>query len=78
VAAIVDAQQELEFFAEALRDLPARCRQIITLTKVYGLSEREVAERLGISEKYSPHAGRAGYGTLPKLSTQTRGESKSA
>src|SRR5690606_32264412 len=50
VAAIVDARQELEFFAEALRDLPARCRQVVTLTKVYGLTEREVAERLGVSE----------------------------
>jgi RNA polymerase sigma-70 factor (ECF subfamily) len=43
VAAIVDARQELEFFAEALRDLPARCRQVVTLAKVYGLSESEVA-----------------------------------
>ncbi|MGH8018327.1 MAG: RNA polymerase sigma factor [Opitutaceae bacterium] len=50
VAAIVDARQELDFFAEALRGLPARCRQVVTLTKVYGLTEREVAERLGISE----------------------------
>jgi RNA polymerase sigma-70 factor (ECF subfamily) len=50
VAAIVDARQELEFFAEALRNLPARCRQVVTLTKVYGLTEREVAGRLGVSE----------------------------
>jgi RNA polymerase sigma-70 factor (ECF subfamily) len=50
VAAIVDARQELEFFAEALLNLPARCRQVVTLAKVYGLSEREVAERLGVSE----------------------------
>lgn len=50
VAAIVDARQELEFFAEALRELPTRCRQVITLTKIYGLTEREVAERLGVSE----------------------------
>lgn len=49
VVATVDARQELEFFAEALRDLPARCRQVVTLTKVYGLSEREVAAQLGIS-----------------------------
>ena len=50
VTAIVDARQELEFFAEALRGLPARCRQVVTLAKVYGLTEREVAERLGVSE----------------------------
>jgi RNA polymerase sigma factor (sigma-70 family) len=46
----VTARQELEFFADALRSLPDRCRQVLTLTKIYGLSEREVAERLGISE----------------------------
>jgi RNA polymerase sigma factor (sigma-70 family) len=46
----VTARQELEFFADALRSLPDRCRQVLTLTKIYGLTEREVAERLGISE----------------------------
>lgn len=50
VGAIVNARQELEFFAAALRNLPDRCRQVITLTKIYGLTEREVAERLGVSE----------------------------
>jgi RNA polymerase sigma factor (sigma-70 family) len=50
VIQIVTARQELEFLADALRDLPDRCRQVVTLTKIYGLSEREVAERLGISE----------------------------
>lgn len=46
----VAAREELEFLAAALRGLPARCRQVVTLTKIYGLSERETAERLGISE----------------------------
>jgi RNA polymerase sigma-70 factor (ECF subfamily) len=50
VGAIVNARQELEFFAAALRNLPDRCRQVVTLTKIYGLTEREVAERLGVSE----------------------------
>ena len=46
----VSARQELEFLADALRDLPARCRQVITLAKIYGLTEKQVAEQLGISE----------------------------
>jgi RNA polymerase sigma-70 factor (ECF subfamily) len=46
----VSTRQELELLAGAIRQLPTRCRQVLTLTKVYGLSEREVAERLGISE----------------------------
>jgi RNA polymerase sigma factor (sigma-70 family) len=50
VIQIVNARQELEFLADALRGLPDRCRQVVTLAKIYGLSEREVAERLGISE----------------------------
>ena len=50
VVQTVAARQELEFLAEAVRGLPTRGRQVITLTKIYGLSEREVAEQLGISE----------------------------
>lgn len=50
VAGIVCAREELEFFAEALRRLPRRCRQVVTLTKMFGLTEKEVANRLGISE----------------------------
>lgn len=50
VIEIVAARQELEFLAAALRDLPDRCRQVVTLAKIYGLTEREVAGRLGISE----------------------------
>ncbi|MES2694392.1 MAG: RNA polymerase sigma factor [Verrucomicrobiota bacterium] len=44
------ASQELEILAEAIRTLPDRCRQVFTLRKIYGLSQREVAAQLGISE----------------------------
>ena len=50
VVETVVARQELEYLTEAVRSLPDRCRQVVTLAKIYGLSEREVAERLGISE----------------------------
>ncbi|MGC4081704.1 MAG: RNA polymerase sigma factor [Vicinamibacterales bacterium] len=46
----VAAREELEFLADGLRRLPDRCRQVMTLTKVYGLTEREVGERLGMAE----------------------------
>lgn len=46
----VMARQELELFVEAVRSLPTRGRQVLTLAKIYGLTEPEVAERLGISE----------------------------
>jgi len=50
VAENVSTRQELEFLAAALRDLPDRCRQVLTLTKMYGYSQKEVAAQLGISE----------------------------
>jgi RNA polymerase sigma-70 factor (ECF subfamily) len=42
--------QELEILTEAIQSLPDRCRQIFTLRKVYGLSQPEIAGRLGLSE----------------------------
>lgn len=42
--------QELALLTEAIQSLPARCRQILTLRKLYGLSHREIAEKLGLSE----------------------------
>jgi RNA polymerase sigma factor (sigma-70 family) len=42
--------QELELLTHAIQSLPTRCRQIITLRKIYGLPQREVAAQLGISE----------------------------
>lgn len=43
--------QELEMLNEALTSLPERCRQVFTLRRLYGLSQKEIAARLGISEK---------------------------
>lgn len=42
--------QELALLTEAIQSLPDRCRQIFTLRKVYGLSQGEIAEKLGVSE----------------------------
>ena len=46
----VNAREELNYLADCLRELPTRCRQVLTLTKIYGLTEKQAAERLGISE----------------------------
>lgn len=51
--AIPDAvakNQELALLIQAIKTLPPRCRQVITLRKLYGLSQRETARRLGIAE----------------------------
>jgi RNA polymerase sigma-70 factor (ECF subfamily) len=42
--------QEIELLIEAIQALPTRCREIITLRKLHGLSYREIGVRLGITE----------------------------
>jgi RNA polymerase sigma-70 factor (ECF subfamily) len=51
VEEIVNSHQELTLLAEAVAELPKRARQAFTLRRVYGLSQREIAVNLGISEK---------------------------
>ena len=43
-------EQELALLDDALRALPPRCREILTLRRIEGLSHREIASRLGIAE----------------------------
>lgn len=42
--------EDFQVLIAAIQSLPVRCRQIITLRKIYGLSQKEVATRLDISE----------------------------
>ena len=42
-------EEELQHLIKAIQSLPNRCRQVMTLRKIYGLSQKEVAQRLGIS-----------------------------
>ena len=46
----VDAQQRFLLFCEAVGSLPEQCRRVFVLKKVYGLSQEEVAARIGIAE----------------------------
>lgn len=50
VADAVSKQQELDLLAEAVRGLPDRCRQTLTLRLLYGMSHKEIAAELKISE----------------------------
>jgi RNA polymerase sigma-70 factor (ECF subfamily) len=80
-AAIPDAvasAEDLRLLIEAIATLPERCRQIVTLRKIYGLSQKAVAARLGISEctvesqgsiglhKCIAYFRRHGYGRTPR------------
>lgn len=45
----LNARDELRRTLDAVGQLPPRCREVVRLRKVEGLSTREVAERMGIS-----------------------------
>ena len=47
--AYVAARQELRLLQAALDKLPPRCRQVVLMRKVEGLSQKEVAKRMGIT-----------------------------
>jgi len=42
--------EDVRLLIAAIQTLPERCRQIFTLRKIYGFSQKEIAARLGISE----------------------------
>lgn len=46
----VIARQELRRLQSALDRLPSRCREAVMLSKIEGLSRREVATRMGIAD----------------------------
>jgi RNA polymerase sigma factor (sigma-70 family) len=46
----LNARQEVALLLESIASLPDRCREALTLRKLYGLSQREIAARLSISE----------------------------
>jgi RNA polymerase sigma factor (sigma-70 family) len=50
VPGAVARAEELQLLTQAIQSLPTRCRQILTLRKIYGRSQKEVAAQLGISE----------------------------
>jgi len=43
-------KEDFGFLCEAISQLPEQCRRVFILKKIYGLSQREIAERLGISQ----------------------------
>jgi RNA polymerase sigma factor (sigma-70 family) len=49
VADILCQQQELDVLADAVHALPDRCREVIMLRYIDGLSYKEIAAQLGIS-----------------------------
>jgi RNA polymerase sigma-70 factor (ECF subfamily) len=44
------ARQEMRLLRAAIGELPPRCREVVTLRKIEGHSQREVARQMGITE----------------------------
>ncbi len=49
-ADVTARNQELELLTQAIQALPERCRRVLTLRKIYGLSQKQIAAELGITE----------------------------
>ncbi len=54
---ITAARRELAAVQEAIQGLPDRCRRVIELRKVHGVSQREIARRLGVNESTVENEG---------------------
>ncbi len=61
-------REELHRLANAIAGLPAKVRDVFTLRRIYGLSQREVAEKMGISEStVEKHMSRGFFIMLERL-----------
>ncbi|QDX26198.1 RNA polymerase sigma factor [Sphingomonas suaedae] len=85
--AVAAGRQELEQVAVLIATLPPKCREAILLRKVHQLPQRQIAERMGISEStVEKHIGKAlrllgsaiGYGGNPPLSASISRDSRPA
>lgn len=47
----VEWDQRFRQFCAAVKNLPTQCRRVFVLKQVYGLSRKEIAQRLDLSEK---------------------------
>jgi RNA polymerase sigma-70 factor (ECF subfamily) len=50
-AEAIGVQEKLRLVADAIEALPPRCRQVVILRKLQAVPQKEVAARLGLSEK---------------------------
>jgi RNA polymerase sigma factor (sigma-70 family) len=59
--------EELEFLTQAMQSLPDRCRQVVTLRKIYGMSQKDIARELGIAENTVENQGSIGMRKLAEF-----------
>jgi RNA polymerase sigma factor (sigma-70 family) len=57
---IVSGARELQRVAELIEGLPAKCRRVFVLRRIHGVSQREIARMLGVTQAaVEKHAARA-------------------
>ncbi len=49
-AETLNKKQEIALLTEAVQSLPLRCQEVMTLRLRHGLSQKEIAAKLGVSE----------------------------
>jgi RNA polymerase sigma factor (sigma-70 family) len=70
----VSGSEEVQRMRHALAKLPAKCRQAFELRKFEGLSQREIAERMGISQStVEKHLIKALRGVVSEMKKDERG-----
>jgi RNA polymerase sigma-70 factor (ECF subfamily) len=56
---VLSGAKELQRVAQLIEQLPARCREVFVLRRVHGVSQREIAKTLGVTEAaVEKHAAR--------------------
>ena len=57
---VVSGARELQRVAELIERLPAKCRRVFVLRRIHGVSQREIARMLGVTQAtVEKHAARA-------------------
>lgn len=74
---VVEARQELERFDRLLGMVSSTCRRVIELRRIHGLSQRETATQLGVSERVvENHIARGLKGVLNMMAQVDGAEAK--
>lgn len=71
---IAGARRELARVGQLIEALPERCRRVFTLLKIEGLSQKEVAARLGVSESVVENEGVKGIRKILKTMREETGD----
>lgn len=74
---VASARAELRRVKKLIDALPTRCRQVFEMRKIEGLSQKEIAARLGISENIVENEASRGLKIILKAIEEGDGEGRS-